>query len=97
MARGTKISRAVFRALYGIPIIRPVHVSDRSTYGLYIGLPRLILRSHHRASTHTLSHKPIRTRARTTMLSLRCITLVGVVALVFGLAAFVDAVPPTLD
>jgi hypothetical protein len=52
----TKTSRAVFRALFGIPI-RHVHGSDRSTYGLYIGLIilRPFLRSHC-ARTHFLTN-----------------------------------------
>jgi hypothetical protein len=40
----------------------------------------------------TLSHTPTRTRARSTMLNLTRIKLVGAVALLFGLAALVDAV-----
>jgi len=55
-ARGTKKTRAVFLALSDIHI-RPVHGSDRSTYGLCIGLIilRPFLRSH-RASTHSLTN-----------------------------------------
>jgi hypothetical protein len=58
MARGMKISRAVFSALFGGPE-RPVHGSDRSAYGLNIRLLRPFVRSH-RARIHTLSHTPTR-------------------------------------
>jgi hypothetical protein len=87
MARGTKVPRAVFRALFGIPI-RPVHGLDRSTYGLYIGLLRPFLRSHC-ARTRPLTHIT-RTRIRSTMLNPRFITLVGALALLLGLAALVN-------
>jgi hypothetical protein len=93
VARGTKISRAVLRALYGIPI-RPVHGSDRSTYGLCI---ELILRPFISyglfcaviAPAHALSPTPARTRAGSAMLNPRRITLVWAVALLFGMAALV--------
>jgi hypothetical protein len=44
------------------------------------------------APAHTLSHTPTRTRARSTMLNVRRITLVEAVALLVGLAALVNAI-----
>jgi hypothetical protein len=91
MARRAKTSRAVFGALSGIPMSRYTARTAVHT-GFVSGLHGLFCAAI--APAHTISPTPTRTRARSTMLNPRRITLVGTVALLLGSAALVNAVLP---